>query len=335
MSGKITVIGDGAMGTLCAIILAENGHSVRLWSAFSEAAEKLAQARENKKYLPGPLLSDSIEITGIDDGVIADSSLAVIAVPTQFIRSVLERLKCEFTPELPICSVAKGIENKTLLRPTQVILDVLDGSCFSSRGVASLSGPSIAPEVANKLPATVAVASSDEELGQTIQNLFNRPYFRVYTNDDLIGVELAGASKNVIAIAAGILDGLGIGDNAKAALVTRGLVEITRLGLALGGKAETFSGLAGVGDLITTCISPMGRNRSFGEAIGKGKSAKQALSETESVVEGVATTESLIELASTANVEMPITQSVYKLIFEGNTPSEAISGLMNRPLKSE
>jgi len=334
MAGKVVVIGDGAMGTVCAIMLAENGLAVRLWSAFPEAAEDVARRRENVRFLPGRRLPETIELTGQDAGIFQDAELAISAVPTQFMRSVWQRLSRHCPPGLAVCSVAKGIENNTLLRPTQILLDVLN-SGPPGRAVAALSGPSIAPEVADGLPATVTIASRDADLARRVQQLLKRPYFRVYTNADLVGVEVAGASKNVIAIAAGILDGLSAGDNAKAALVTRGLAEITRLGLALGARPETFAGLAGVGDLVTTCISPMGRNRSFGEAIGKGKTVAEALAATESVVEGVPTTVSVVELARKHGVEMPITQSVHDVLFAGKSPRDAISDLMARPLKAE
>jgi glycerol-3-phosphate dehydrogenase (NAD(P)+) len=234
--------------------------------------------------------------------------------------------------------VAKGIENGTLLRPTQIIRDVLDGGSgtpAAARPLAALSGPSIAPELARKLPATVAVASDAAAFAADLQGLFARPYFRVYTNDDLLGVEIAGATKNVIAIAAGILDGLSAGVNAKAALLTRGLVEITRLGVALGARAETFAGLAGVGDLVTTCFSPIGRNRSFGEAVGAGGAVREVLDATEAVVEGVATTAGVVELAAKARVEMPIAEAVHEVLFAARRPQDAIAELMNRPAKGE
>jgi glycerol-3-phosphate dehydrogenase (NAD(P)+) len=198
-----------------------------------------------------------------------------------------------------------------------------------------LSGPSIAPEIARKLPATVTAASADAGLARRVQEVLSRPYFRVYTNTDVVGVEIAGATKNVIAIAAGILDGLEAGSNAKAALLTRGLAEIARLGIAVGARAETFAGLAGMGDLVTTCISPLGRNRSLGEAIGKGRTLEQALAATEAVVEGVATTRSVVELAARHGVEMPITQGVHDVLFGGVAPAAAIAALMSRPLKAE
>jgi glycerol-3-phosphate dehydrogenase (NAD(P)+) len=239
----------------------------------------------------------------------------------------------EYCPaEVPICSVTKGIENDTLLRPTEIIRDVLQRK---NHPVAVLSGPSIAPEIIHHLPATVSLAAEDDAHAETLQALLSRPYFRVYTNSDLIGVELAGATKNVIAIAAGILDGMDYGDNAKAAMLTRGLAEIARLGNAAGAQAETFYGLAGVGDLVTTCISPVGRNRSFGEAVGRGKSVQDALEATESVVEGVATCRSVVQLARSLNVPMPLTESIHAVLFEGKDPREAVADLMNRPLTSE
>ena len=333
MSKEIVVIGDGAWGTVCALMLAENGLRVRLWSAFPDAAEETSRLRENRRFLPGYPLPANIEVTGQAADLFERAEMVISTVPTQFMRSVWTKLASELPPSLPICSVAKGIENGTLLRPTQILQDVLD--CHSGpRQVAALSGPSIAPEVAAHKPATVAVAGTHSELAEKTQQYFNRPYFRVYTNTDLIGVEIAGATKNVIAIAAGIIDGLSAGDNAKAALLTRGLVEITRLGMAPGAKAETFTGLAGMGDLVTTCISPLGRNRSFGEAIGRGKSVQEALASTTAVVEGVATTISVVELAARHCVDMPLTQAVHRVI-NGQSPAEAIKQLMSRPLKAE
>ena len=334
MDASIAIIGDGAMGTVCAIMLAENGHGARLWSAFPEDAEKIAADRENKRFLPGRHLPDAIVVTGDDAEAMGGVELTISAVPTQYMRGVWTRLKPHCPHDMPICSVAKGIERGTLLRPTQILSDVLDGDSESRRRVAALSGPSIAPEVAAGLPATVTVASADADLAERVQTLLNRPYFRVYTNTDLIGVEIAGATKNVIAIAAGILDGLAAGDNAKAALLTRGLVEITRLGEALGAQASTFAGLAGVGDLVTTCISPVGRNRTFGEAIGRGKTVQEALGAVNSVVEGAATTAAVVELARKCNVEMPITEAI-NTVLGGRDPAEAINELMTRPLKPE
>jgi len=247
-------------------------------------------------------------------------------------RSVFGRLKANIPLDVPIVSVAKGIENDTLLRPTQIITDVTG----KDSGLAALSGPTIADELARKLPATACAASTDEQLAQKIQQTFSTDWFRVYTNTDILGVELAGAMKNVIAIAAGIVDGVGVGDNAKAALLTRGLAEISRLGLAMGANPETFAGLTGLGDLVTTCISPKGRNRSFGERIGKGQSAKNAQEATQSVIEGIPTCKSVFEgLTKRYNVDMPITKAVYDIIFKSKPVRTAITELMTRKLKSE
>ena len=332
---NVAVIGDGAMGTLCAVLLAENGCSVRLWSAFADQARQLAHARENRRFLPGVALPAGIEVGADEAWALSQSAWAVSAVPTQFMRGVWRRLARVCPAGLAICSVAKGIENQTLLRPTQVLRDVLDHATDSPRGVAVLSGPSIAPEVAQRKPASVTVAATETDFAVRIQRRISRPYFRVYTNADVIGVEIAGATKNVIAIAAGILDGLSAGDNAKAALVTRGLAEIARLAEAMGGRSETFAGLAGVGDLVTTCISPVGRNRSFGQAVGEGKTVAQAAASLEGVVEGVATTQSVLQLSERMGVDMPITRAVHSVLFDGVAAPEAIASLMSRPLKAE
>jgi glycerol-3-phosphate dehydrogenase (NAD(P)+) len=332
MANAITIIGDGAMATVCSRLLSGKDCLVRLWSAFPEHAAAMRATGRNERFLPGVELPAGLEITTDPAEAFADAVLAVSAVPTQFTRAVWRGIRDHFPRHLPVCSVTKGIENDTLLRPTQVIADVLSRLAGP---LAALSGPSIAGEVAAGLPATVVAASEDEALAERIQRLFTTAWFRVYTNSDLVGVELAGATKNVIAIAAGILDGLAVGDNAKAALLTRGLVEITRLGVALGGRRETFGGLAGLGDLVTTCVSPRGRNRSFGEAVGTGRGVREALAATNSVVEGVATTRSVVQLADRHDVEMPITRAVHAVLFEGQNPREAIAGLMTRRPKAE
>ena len=323
------------MAQTCATLLAENGHSVRLWSPFAESAEQLIQTRQNQRSIPGHQLPASVEITANDEDAFTDAELAVSAIITQYTRRVWKRLASYYPSGLPICSVAKGLENKTLLYPTQILRDALGGSPDAALPVAALAGPCIAPEVVRTLPATVTVACQNPALAEQVQRLFTRPYFRVYTNDDVLGTEIAAATKNIIAIAAGILDGLQAGDNAKAALITRGLSEIRRLGLAMGARAETFAGLAGVGDLVTTCISPVGRNRTFGQTIGQGATVQEALEQTHGTVEGLATTESVVALAARQNVEMPITLAVHEVLFCGKAPAKAIADLMNRPLKSE
>ena len=332
---RIAIIGDGAMATVCAGLLCRAGRAVVLWSAFPEHAAEMARTRRNEKFLPGVPLPEDLEITADGPRALAGAELAISAVPAQFCRPVWQRLREHCPRGLKICSVTKGIENGTLHRPTQILADVLTGSATGDWPMVALSGPCIAHEVARRLPTTVVSASADEALAREIQQLFTAPHFRVYTNTDLVGVELAGATKNVVAIAAGILDGMKIGDNAKAALLTRGLVEITRLGLALGGRRETFAGLAGLGDLVTTCVSPHGRNRSFGQAVGEGRSVEQALSATPGVVEGVATTASVIELSRRHQVDMPITRGVHAVLFEHRAPAQAIAELMSRPPKRE
>jgi glycerol-3-phosphate dehydrogenase (NAD(P)+) len=263
-----------------------------------------------------------------------DADLLVSAVPCQFMRSVWTRLKKHTPEKIPICSVAKGIENKTLMCPTQIIADVLSDA--KPRSLAALSGPTIADELARKLPATVCAASADKQLAEQIQLTFSTPSFRIYTNTDIVGVELAGAVKNIIAIAAGIIDGINAGDNAKAAVLCRGLAEISRLGAAMGATPQTFSGLTGLGDLVTTCISKRSRNRSFGERVGRGLTPLNAKSATESVIEGIATCKAVVEgLLPKYKVEMPITQAVYDILFKNKPVQDAITDLMTRRLKSE
>ena len=323
------------MGTVCGIMLCENGHQVTLWSAFDDAAAEMAKTRENRKFLPDHRLPENMQVTSDDSKAFDRAELVISAVPTQFIRPVWTRLAEHYQRPVAICSVAKGIENRTLLRPSEILSDVLATAGRQAGAIAVLSGPSIAPEIADKLPATVAVAATDDQLANRVQKYFTRPYFRIYTNVDMIGMEIAGATKNVIAIAAGILDGMQAGDNAKAALLARGLAEITRLALAMGARADTLAGLAGVGDLVTTCISPIGRNRSFGQAVGEGQTVDDALSLVNSVVEGVATTRSVVQLASNFGVDMPITQAVYDVLFANTPPADAIASLMLRPPRSE
>jgi glycerol-3-phosphate dehydrogenase (NAD(P)+) len=336
MSETITILGDGAMATVCSILLANGGHTVKIWGAFEESIELLLQDRENRKLLPGVKLPPQVLLTANDAECFDGATLILCAVPTQYIRSVFERLK-QYTPQnVPIVSVAKGIENGTLLRPTQIIKDALNSSfILPPSSLCALSGPNIAAELARYLPATAAAASEDASLAQRVQATFSTQWLRIYTNADVVGVELAGATKNVIAIAAGILDGLGAGNNAKAALVTRGLVEITRLGVAMGAAETTFQGLAGVGDLITTCVSPEGRNRTVGEQLGKGRKLKEILEKLPSVAEGVPTTKAVLELARRYKVEMPITQAVHAVLFEGREVIQALSDLMSRDPKPE
>lgn len=335
MTEHVTIVGDGAMATVCSILLTQGGHRVTMWGAFEESIEQLLQDREQRRLLPGVKVPASVRLTANDADCFRDASLILSAVPTQFMRSAWKRLSRHVPPKVPIVSVAKGIENATLLRPTQVIKDALCGALVSDRPLATLSGPNIAGELARYLPATAVAASDDAALAERVQSTMSTQWFRVYTNTDVIGVELAGATKNIVAIAAGIIDGLGAGNNAKAALVTRGLVEITRLGVAMGARAETFIGLAGLGDLITTCVSPEGRNRTVGERVGKGQKLAEILGGMDSVAEGVPTTRAVMELARRNRVEMPITEAVHAVLFEEKDALNALSDLMTREPKPE
>jgi glycerol-3-phosphate dehydrogenase (NAD(P)+) len=339
MSEHVTILGDGAMATVCSILLTTGGHGVTLWGAFEDSIEALLQDREQRKLLPGVNIPPQVRLTANDADCFQGATLILSAVPTQFTRSVWERLKAHVPAGIPIVSVAKGIETGSLLRPTQIIRDVLAADAPQMRSDSStlcaLSGPNIAGELARYLPATAVAASSSEELAERVQAAFSTQWLRIYTNADVVGVELAGATKNVIAIAAGILDGLGAGNNAKAALVTRGLVEITRLGAAMGAREATFQGLAGVGDLITTCVSPEGRNRTVGEQLGKGRKLDEILETMPSVAEGVPTTRAVMELARKFKVEMPITEAVHAVLFEGRDVIAALSDLMSRDPKPE
>lgn len=319
------------MGTLCALLLAERGTKVTLWSAFAEQASSLQTDRENKQFLPGHPLPASIEITSADIAAFAAGpDLIVSAVPCQYLRPVWTRLAPHVPATVPVVSITKGVEIDTLLRPTSII-----SACAQVGPPVCLSGPSIAPEIAERKPASVVVAAEDETIARRVQEGMSTGYFRIYTSADLLGVELAGAVKNVIALAAGMCDGIGAGVNTKAALLTRGLVEITRLGVALGAKADTFRGLAGVGDLATTCFSPVSRNRTAGERFGKGMTCEEVIASTTSVVEGIPTTKALLELAARHDVEMPITEAVASILFENRRPQEAIERLMTRRLRRE
>lgn len=299
----------------------------------SDRLDEMIQLRENRAYLPGHPLPDDVLISSDPERALPGSAILVNCIPTQFIRSVWSELAGFVPSGADIASVAKGIESKTLMSPTQIIADVLGGD--TRQRVATLSGPTIADELARRLPATLVAASNEPQVAERLQVAFNCDWFRVYTNADLIGVELAGATKNVIALAAGMLDGLQAGINAKSALLARGLAEIRRLGDAMGADPETFAGIAGVGDLATTCFSPTGRNRSCGELLGQGKGLTDAVEEVCGVVEGVATTESVMELARRHQVDMPITESIFRILFEGQDPLKALNDLMTRTPKPE
>lgn len=319
------------MGSVCAILLCEKGFNVKMWGYDEEQLSQIEKRRENFKFLPGYKLPDRLVFEPRDSEILKHCDLIISAVPCQYIRGVWQRLKNHVDISVPIISVTKGIENNTLLRPSEILLDVISKNIK----VVVLSGPTIADEIVRKLPATATAACGNERLAEAVQEIFNTPFLRVYRNSDIVGVELAGAMKNVIAIAAGIADGIKVGDNAKAALLCRGLAEISRLGTAMGAKEQTFAGLSGLGDLVTTCISPLGRNRSFGQRIGEGATVKEAIEATESVIEGIDTCKSVINLAKRFNVDMPITEAVYQIIFAEKSVYAAIEELMSRKLKAE
>jgi len=326
----IAVIGDGGWGTTLAILLSKKGFDISLWSAFPEYASVVKTTRENVKFLPGVKIPAEIEVTGSLIEALKDRGLVVLATPSQFMRGVLNKLKSQDISDKRFVSVTKGIENGTLKRMSEVITE-----CLGKQKLAVLSGPTIAHEVANLSPTSAVIASDDKELAKDAQEAFMTDRFRVYTSDDMLGVEIGGSIKNIIAIAAGALDGLGFGTNAKAALLTRGLVEIVRLGVAMGAKRETFYGLSGLGDLTTTCVSQYSRNRWLGEEIGKGKKFSDVLKETDMVVEGVATAKAAYDLAKKYNVEMPITTEIFKVLYENKDPKIAVHDLMTRSAKSE
>lgn len=337
---RITILGCGQMGLVCTAMLAARGRThpppgITLWGHDEREVAELAQLRRSAR-LPDFELDPAVSVALDDRAALLDADLIVSAIPVQHTRSAWARLKPHIPPRAGVLSVAKGIENRTLLRPTRIIAEVLaDDPDAPPRPIGCLSGPTIATELARCLPATMIAASDDPAFSEGVQRLFSTSWMRIYTNPDLLGVELAGATKNVIAIAAGVLDGLQAGSNAKSALLARGLAEITRLGVAMGASPETFFGIAGVGDLATTCFSPHGRNRSCGEALGRGEKLSDYLDRTPFVVEGVATTRSVVALSTKFRVDMPIAHAVHDVLFEGLDPLVAISRLMSREMKDE
>lgn len=330
MVNEMAILGAGAWGTAMACVLAQSdAQRVILWSARPENAKLLQDRRENVRLLPGVPIPPSVVLTS-DIGAVADAELLITAIPTVYLRPTLTSIAAAIPAGRPVLSLTKGVELATFLRPSQIIEQVL-----GPRPLAALSGPSHAEEVGRGLPAGVVVASADFELARWVQQRFGTDRFRVYTNQDIVGVELAGALKNIIGIAAGISDGLGFGDNTKSALLTRGLVEIARFGVALGGEAQTFWGLAGIGDLITTCISRHGRNRHVGERLAKGEKLSTILSSMAMVAEGVTTTRSVHERAAQMGIPMPITTEVFRVLYEDKDPRAAVTDLMLRDPRSE
>ncbi len=329
MSQRIVLLGGGGMATACALVLAEHPDvEITLWCRRREAAEQIAKTHVNP-HLPGALLPASITVTS-DAVCLKAADWIVVAVPTKYLRETITPLGKFVGQGVPVVSVVKGLELKTLSRPSEIILDA-----FGPRGIVVLSGPSHAEEIAQRKPATLVAASEDIRLARQVQELFTTDRFRVYANADIVGVEYAGAIKNVIAIAAGICEGLDCGDNAKAALLTRGVAEMTRLGVSLGAEAATFAGLAGIGDLITTCISPHGRNRQVGLRLGHGETLDSIVASMTNVAEGVNAARPIQTLAKSRGVETPIIDEVCAVLFEGKSAVDATSSLMQRPMKDE
>jgi glycerol-3-phosphate dehydrogenase (NAD(P)+) len=331
MPTRFAILGDGAWGTAIAILLARNSdHRVTLWSARAENGKILRECRENVRLLPGVPIPENIELTTDISRAGAVADLCVAAIPTVYLRETLQKVAPALRPEMPVLSLAKGLENGTFLRPTEIVRQVLGVT-----RVAVLSGPSHAEEVSRGMPASLVAGSEDLELARWIQQCFSGDRFRVYTTFDVVGVELAGALKNIVGIAAGISDGLDFGDNAKSALLTRGLVEMARFGVALGAEHQTFFGLSGLGDLITTCISRHGRNRAVGERLARGEKIKDILAGMRMVAEGVYTTRSVYEKAGKMGIDMPITTEVYHVLYEDKNARTAVTDLMMREPRSE
>lgn len=327
---KVSVIGAGSWGTALAILLTENGHQTMLWSYRKDQIEELKQTGEHKTKLPGVKLPKKLLLTSDLEEAIKDNDVLVLAVPSSHVRTTAKKMKPYVKEGQLIVNVAKGIEADSLTTLTDMIEQELPGS-----HAAVLSGPSHAEEVSRKLPTTCVVGAKDRKTAEYLQNLFMSPVFRVYTSPDILGIELGGALKNVIALAAGTADGLGYGDNTKAALITRGMAEITRLGIKMGAKAETFYGLSGIGDLIVTCASVHSRNRKAGYLMGQGRTMEEAMAEVKMVVEGVFSARSGLQLAQKYEVEMPIIEQVNKVLSGEITPAEAVMELMLRDKKIE
>lgn len=331
---NITVLGAGSWGIALSLVLEKNRHSVTLWEFRPDAAEQLCRTRDAKEFLPGIVIPESIHVANDFESVCQSKDILVVAVPSHVVRSVGERLdKISFENPPVLVNVAKGVENDTLLRMSEVLKQTVHWA--NDDNIVMLSGPSHAEEVSRRIPTAIVSASVNFKAAELIQQIFMNEFFRVYTNQDIIGVELGGALKNIIAIAAGICDGAGFGDNTKAALQPRGLVEIVRLGTAMGADPITFAGLSGMGDLIVTCMSRHSRNRYVGEQIGKGRKLDEILKEMVMVAEGVKTTRSAYQLSQKYQVEMPITQQVYQILFENKNARDALRELMLRGPKEE
>jgi glycerol-3-phosphate dehydrogenase (NAD(P)+) len=333
---RMAIIGAGAWGTSLGIALArKGGHSIRLWANEPDVVASIGARRVNEQFLPGFNLPESIEATGDLPHAIEGAEIVVSVMPSQHCRALFERMAPALRSDTIVVSCTKGLENTTLLRMTEVIADVLRRNHSTVR-VGALSGPSFAKEVARGDPTAVTVASADSDLTRAVQLAFNGSRFRVYTNDDVVGVELGGALKNIIAIAAGVCDGLGLGHNSVAALITRGLAEIARLVVACGGRLDTMAGLAGLGDLVLTCTGDLSRNRTVGVELGKGRKVPEIIAGMHgAVAEGVFTTKAAVGLARTKNIEMPITEQMFAILEQGKLPQQAIEDLMTRAARAE
>lgn len=330
---RISVLGAGSWGTTLAILLSENFRDVTLWSYRADQAQEMQEYRTCKEYLPGITLPPHLKITHDIHEAAWRKDVIVAAVPSQFLRNILKEIAQFDLTETIIVNVAKGIENASLMTMSEVMLDVLEHE--KKTNIAILSGPSHAEEVVKKIPTAVVSASFSSRTAKIVANIFSTPYFRVYVSDDIRGVELGGALKNVIAIGAGVVDGAGYGDNTKAAIITRGIAEMTRLGDKMGALPRTFSGLSGVGDLIVTCMSRHSRNRYVGEQLGKGRKLNEILNEMVMIAEGVATCKSAVDLAKKHHTEMAIFSEVYNIMYEGKNPQRATEDLMTRSIKGE
>lgn len=327
---KICVLGAGSWGSALALSLAKKGYDVTMWTLSQEQADKVNLTKENIDYLPGVLFPNNIILTTNIEEAVIHSKLIVLAVPSQAIRSICNQIKPFIKDNQILVDVAKGLERGSGLRLSQVCEEELPNNPY-----VALSGPSHAEEVARDIPTTLVVACENVDIAQEVQDIFMSPKLRVYTNPDVIGVELGGALKNIIAFGAGICDGLGYGDNTKAALMTRGIREISRLGIALGADSSTFSGLSGIGDLIVTCTSMHSRNRRAGILIGQGKSLDETLKEVKMVVEGITATEVAYDVANKMDIDMPITSAIYSVLYEGKNANEVVVNLMMRSKKHE
>ncbi len=333
---RIAVIGAGAWGTALADLFSGTGHEVMLWVFEADLCARMASDRENDLYLPGVALHENLRFTSdLAEAASAGQDVLVSVMPSHVVRAVWTKLAPSVHEETLIASATKGVEEKTLLLPTRIISECIGEAGGAERALACLSGPTFARELAERKPTAITAASDDSGAAKAIQEALSAPGFRIYTGADPVGVQLGGALKNVIALAAGIADGMELGYNARAALIVRGLAEIARLGAAMGGRAETFAGLAGMGDLVLTCTGDLSRNRTVGVRLGRGEPLRKILESMTAVAEGVSTTPAAVGLADEHGVEMPICREVHAVLFEGRNPEDAVRDLMARPLKAE